>query len=239
MEIKNICFGSVVTLLIIIFVNVDAEVIEVPKILTNKVKGKRLLTRISHEIVHEKNEHDPSIEPIENHLDGSIEIEKIRKKRHAEQMLAEMKERLRVCRKIKNDESCDDLYKRIIKVANELTGKFVELKSMVNEFQTNIQEKSVEKKKTASEKLIANENNVNTPLMNKFVSVAPKIHEDIRGNDNDKFWNLDKIKLVEEIIRKKEKDGEENRLHENEMTSNGRDSDDKTITPLKNVNFGM
>lgn len=221
MEIRKFCFSSPfifgVYLVLFVFLNSDCV-------------GASQKISLKEQFFDTKS----SIKNAKNIASEKVWSDKLRKKRMAAEMLDELNAKLKNCRATKNDKSCDELYKRILEVASDLTGKLVQMKSMMMDFRHENQ--LTESSAMETHKKESNSNV--TKLMNSFKGVAPSIHEDMTGNE-DKFWNYEKLKLVEELIEDKHRIREQKGPTQKQMKPNGRDTEDKTVTPLKNENFGM
>lgn len=175
----------------------------------------------------------PSVDPIKVHSDSRFPPQ-LRQKRRAEFVLSQLQERYRNCRQIRNDESCDQLYERIDEILNDLSGKFIDVAATIRKFQSSV-------KKNTKEKANKVKSSAVLPNRSEFVGMAPKIHEDISEDDEDKFWNIEKLRLVENLIQSKEHMRNEQKLTENgdrPAEFSNRDTNNRGIAPLKATNFG-
>lgn len=159
---------------------------------------------------------DATIDPIETN-ERNEEIS--RGKRRVELALREYS----MCRKnVGNAKSCKHIYQNIVKMADEFSAKFSQMKDLIETLKSDMN--SVDDKYSEI-----------TPKLSANVRTLPRFHEELNEKNDP-----NRMKTVEHFLRSKQKPIDPNLSGVDTTVSTFRASNqnDKNVSPLQNGNFG-
>lgn len=150
------------------------------------------------------------------------------------------------CRKnVDGDEkSCEAIHQKILKLANEFSAKFSMMKDLMENFKLDMDIVDGMNSGITSKKNSKNidENSDIHLSKNAPMRPVPRFHEDL-SEENDP--NANKLKTVEDFLRNKQKPidpklgGVDTSVSAKTTFRDIKNPNDKSVTPLKNGNFGM